>query len=568
MIYLKRKQFGTLYELYKLNNNVLKTIDYGILSKSITSIFSIEQLSMLTRYSEQQYISALQFYPQKLDLFKDYLDELKQKYQFAEEEIISFAKKLNDIDTRTLDELISQNEDTNVYEKVYRILYYEKAQRIAELPEENKERIFFEKFGLPLNEGVKLSNMYGDGIDKLLRNNDDKNARFIKSIKDFLDGTLQEEHNYTIEEMSCEDLVCINEEVRKLYAKEYLKVISAIPSNRTQITNSHIAQLLEGADVREYEGEFSLLTTMVGAFSGEKSDAQNAILDWNRHTEVQNHCLNASYSTNTNNSTIRKFKKGEYRTIYSLDSSQMQPEHFSYMAPYDLYSNARYYLERTQRMPKYYIPDEMVDNSRYLYTDFMIERGVKPNAVIIYDIDNPLNDNDDFKRYVSQQRIIAEKWNIPICIIDRDKIAQKELGKIQKEMQELEKDLTSQRIEAVLTHFLNCRNGCVTNDIEQDPIGSEIEKKYFSSEKFDDVFKKILSNIKKNGNQDRNNAYSCLMKMIEVIHNEEEKSLVIRDSYDRYNPCFNGNVLYSRLYDVYSSLGETDKKKEDIGSEI
>ena len=76
----------------------------------------------------------------------------------------------------------------------------------------------------------------------------------------------------------------------------------------------------------------------------------------------------------------------------------------------------------------------------------------------------------------------------------------------------MEEDVSPEKIENVITHFLNCRNGCVTNNIEEDPVGAKIENKYFSSEKFDNMFDTILSNIQSVGVDDKKGCMNVLIK--------------------------------------------------------
>lgn len=564
---MDEEELDFLNNNYDKNNIILETINYKFINRMMRKALPQNVLSFLSKYPIQdEIVELIEENPKKLERLSSYVSALNEKYSYYEDITDMIVQSLKK------DNANEQEKTDNIFQDMYDLIYQDEIN----LEKSNTvEYAFFKKFKLPLKKAQELIKIYGSDIKELIKSDSNPVLKHLEKMKTIIDNPNQSYeviinliNNLEVEDISYEQLVCYEKELKLAYNNEYMESFSDIPQKAEEIKNSKIKDILKDSDVRTFGNEYKVITTMIGAFSGETLENTDPVQNWNRVSNTQNHCINTSYSTNNNNSTVRRFMPGKRKTIFGFDLKGHQEngkELIYQISPYDAYSNTQYDSVKMQRKPVYYTPNNMPTMCRYLYTDFILERGIQPDYVLVYDMNNSLNETDEFAEYITMQKKIADAFGIPIINIERTDVAKSEYDRIIEQINDFKDNPSPELVKNIIESFCNNRNGYISpyGNISEDIIGNKILNDYFSSEKFGQVIQLLYQSIESlNGKIEKRETELLIESVVSTIDAEIKKAQVIQDSYDKYYLFFDPKQELTKFIELY--FGKKHFKKFDV----
>ena len=424
--------------------------------------------------------------------------------------LIVLSRKDNLYDINTVEEL-----DTKIYKKKKKKYFsniLDKIKKGSVSLEELKIALLEKKFGLSMEQVSFLVERYCHSWDSL------KNSKFdhkkyiilkeIDRIYNCNDLTLLKYLYIKSEtvQIDLQTVISLESSIRQEFAKLYSDSLYKLNSehkvecdSKLKEENSQVYDLLSGLTYKDkhipvyiMDGDFRLQIHALGAYR-EWSRPDNFKQDWER-PKIAYHGICTSYIANNQIANARAFHPILGFDNYSSNSLLCAGN-------YDLFSD--YAINRydvSMYLPyKFFLPDDMIDNTRHTHNEMVIERRGNckgatykrlPNYVVMLvdDINNLNNYNNELWDEYCQA---AHDYDVPIVIVDRLKYAKFERNKISQLEEVFSTTYDERSLEQIILQFSNNMIGCACYD--QNNVCEY--NRIFSLDAFSDLVSKLIDTI-------------------------------------------------------------------------
>ena len=248
-------------------------------------------------------------------------------------------------------------------------------------------------------------------------------------------------------------------------------------------------------EVKVYDSgdEFNMLVTVLDAYGGGNGVYENYKEQWNTNKYAQNQRICTTYIGNNSLMTAKR----ENCVIYGF--TEFPNRSLVKMAPYDIVSQNNTLVTTAARDAICMGPKELINKTRR-YNEIDIERRdengdkIQPSYIICFakSIDEV---NEESKKAAAQ-------FGIPIVLIDRERLAEKEAQKVDLKLQEFLETKDVSLIDPMIESFCNNKYGSKTtikDEKEATVLGTEltdVESLFFSDEKLAEILKTMYEVIK------------------------------------------------------------------------
>ena len=312
---------------------------------------------------------------------------------------------------------------------------------------DNAKDVYFNKYyRMSLDYAKETIRLYGYSLESLDLSDESvrKNYDYLISIKNILDvqdvSTLKDIY-YNSVSWSFDELLSFEQSIPQMYAKNMSDSLYKIDCQKVK---ENVKFELDGAtyDIPVYEPEvnengrydFKMLVHSTNAYGSMNIENHNYYEAWNNSSRVRNHGICCGLISNSYMGFPPVNGSG---VIFGFDS--FSNKSLTASGPYDLGTGNDSY-QINQGIPNMYMTaDDMINTSRDTHNEQTIERRemrddmteskLQPSYVIITeDMSEELRDNA-YK--------CAAQMNIPIVILNKKKIGEKESEYIDKRIEEL-----------------------------------------------------------------------------------------------------------------------------------
>jgi hypothetical protein len=535
------------------NATLFNTLNIEILNQDIINSVGEDNLELIVRYPKlEKLIVDLSKHKEVLSVFNLTFHHLKEHYKFQVSLIEKIIRKLNyrlknngykqesDMFIKLVDEKINDknyeftDEEKNIIS--YIILsktrnkedifsnYDEIKNYLNKYIKENDE-IFFKNpiydnfiqrfFGSivylkfkEFNDLEKIKEKYKEvdencSIELQLEK---KSIQILENLNKIKDVSIKynENKDYYIDlykkykklglEITTDDLfsnLILEKYLRSIYTKA---LISKITEDKKEMKEY---KTLSGKKyyIKELDEDFGRVVTVMEAYS-KGSNEKNFYNKWNTRKLSDNHALCYSY-INQSNPGVANYKKS--KIIVAIND--FDNESLIEMSSEDMKSTT--FVPGTISFgAKYYLPDNLANNTRNAYSELIIElqdikketyQKIQPSSVICFE-------NVD-EASIKASIELSEKLGkiVPIELIDRRKLAIKEMAKIKKDydafINEGKKDISL--VKNIIIRFHNVRNAHQTSTLKEYILGEDAKNKVidsnalFSKDKINFILKDI-----------------------------------------------------------------------------
>ena len=388
---------------------------------------------------------------------------------------------------------VDTNEDLDNYEERRRALCDEIFNKSLEAKDlESAKNAFFNKYySINIEEAIEIVKLYGPTIEEFSDNPEyASQVNYIRKIKRALEiGRLEAikyEYETTTTPLSFDESIYMDQSIKRMFSKDISDSVYKVQGEQTEIE-------VNGRKVKVYEPgyNFKMLVHSTDAYGKLELINNNYDDSWNKSSRTTNHGICCSLIANSNIG-IAEVKD----VLFGFDG--WDPRSIPKMAPYDIYSvNDSYDLQEGRKMI-FMTADEIINNTRHAHNEMVLERrelrkdkanplkpNIQPSYVIIYS-----DMTDDIKEKAIK---CSNEMNIPIVYLDKEKISNHEVAKIDSKIQEIKDchDLDGKIniLKDVLLIHENNRSGYRISNKDW------LEEK-FPTEKIDKVIKQLILEIK------------------------------------------------------------------------
>ncbi len=346
----------------------------------------------------------------------------------------------------------------------------------------SEAKFFIEKFdteGLTLNEGmIELESIKMildcEDIDKLK-----KVATTLINDKEF--------------KINLFNNSLVEEKLLRTYAKEFNKC-------KPKFEASNLLANIDGINIYDSGNEFYALVKTLGAFSGEGKDEINYYEEWNSD-RYSSHINAVSLIRNDNLAFVEMDGKPHIKLgFFGFDETM-----FLGGAPEDINSNL-YSSKMSAKVDfKLSSPSKFIDNTRKWHNELDYERKdnnsqkssfkKNPDFIILdqecEDLSQlSIEEQNQFEEYKNNTIKAAKEFgNIPILVINRERIAINENNLIRKMLDDYSISHDIKLLKNIIIKFNNNRNG------SRGLHHTYIREKYFSNQYFQDILDEIANMI-------------------------------------------------------------------------
>lgn len=408
-------------------------------------------------------------------------------------------------------------------------------------------------FNINIQEAHEIVRMFGNSIEKFADKHEyESQVKYIENIKRILD--IQKIHviakQYFESEnrvLTFEETIFFEQSIRQMFSKEIsdsvYKVTDKIKDENDEyifnqskemefVIEENDNKLIKKVSVFEPGYEFKMLVHSTAAYGKMELINNNYFDSWNNSSRKSNHGICCSLISNDNlsiamvNDVLFGFDGWDSKSITKI-------------APYDIYSANDGYDIQEGRPLVFMSAQDIIDNTRHSHNELVLERNelrndkknqmfqnIQPSYVIIY------SDMDD---EIKQNSIkCSSEMNIPIVFLDKEKIIQHEVDKIDKKIQEFNscKDMEMKLtlLDQILLSHENNRSGLKwTNNDWVD--------KYFPTTKIEILLDQIISEIQAHY-QETNDIVEYFKnsnRLISILEKENNKFSNAMETTERSN---------------------------------
>lgn len=597
---LTPKERELIHKFYLNNADLFKTLQLEVLDSKILNTIGEDCLEKIVRYKDTQYLILNVAKTEiKLKTLGFVLNNLKSDNLFIEPLIEKISDSIThqnstkfSSDSVFLD-LVSKRLDQkdipfSDYEKViisYLTLNPQEGKKIKNYDDiltfverKNNElesiinnnsstlldvkRAYLEKAtGLDYESTINLIKMYGNDPEELLQYYDNVSPESYKELseKEALEiiiklKSLIESSDINLIKSEFQKIVSMeNKETSYLrYQKCCILENSLRRAYGRDVTNS----LLKDSDtlplkeyeyngekyyVRNVEGNFNRMVSLLGAYR-ESSASEGDLYDrWNTNQMANNHALCYSLINQSNPGTA--LIHGKTGVIISING--FSPESLSASAPYDLCSDNRNNTVQTSRQQRFFTAKNMQNQVRGNYSEYDIElqdvlsnskkyQKIQPATIICFEE----IDEDSINASIELSKRLG--YTVPIELIDRRKLANEEMLKINSSLQKFKigENIDTSLVETIITSFNNVRNAHRFSNLSDEIMGeyAEVENKDapFNRIHLNQILKECLQNIEQRiRNGQVQEGLKALENIKNIINDERQKSFLMPTMYEK-----------------------------------
>lgn len=567
--------------LYANNDEISKTVNPRFLSDEITSHFTKAQVEILSCYPKlQEKILKLSSNSSEAKIIYELVDKYKNNLEW----IPILEKSLDNINSSEYTNLLSSINGKELSSEEKENLMYllmtnnhldisslEELKNIDSVRENyinilierntlgSLKTAYFEKtFGIDLATAINLVNIYGKSLEGSAINSlDDKDKQefvLLNNMKKVINLNNIDILKYYVEHVNPEfkvepDLMVTYEaRLKYLFTQEFNKSFTKPLQQDKVICNINGEQDLDiylaaGCDGKK---KCRMMITSIGAYiSMEEPDDYYA--SWNVD-KIASHGCCCSYVGEKNLGTAEVKYCCLGFTDYELGALQLS-------GPYDLCSASTEdsYQISSKYSSMYLLPDDVLGYTRHTHNETVWERRSisgdamfkKQPSYIVYFVDNfedRLSDPEAMKQWESVKKAAANfstevdgvKKNMPIMVVEREKIAKSQLEIIQNKLNEFKTTLDSKLIKNIISDY-------ESNYAGNRQYHLNISEKYFPKHEnlSDSVVGEIIKTIEKIYTTEPNIAVECIYELEKVVKSEQEKYNNTQHGVGQALPSFN-----------------------------
>lgn len=285
----------------------------------------------------------------------------------------------------------------------------------------------------------------------------------------------------------------IEENILKVYAREFNQC-------KPDFSSLHQTDEIDGVKLYDSGENFYCLAKTLGAFSSDGSGSINYYEEWN-NSRYRSHINAISCIRNDN----LAFSETDGKNHIKLGFSNFSEDMFLGGGVHDIDTAPSSRNMGSIIHSKLFLPNEFINRTRNWHNELDYERKdfnsnpthFKKNPdYLILDLESVDFEKLDFdvqkklKDYKKETiRAAKEFGDLPILVINREKIAENERRLINEMMDDYQRSHDYTILKNIIIKFMNNRNGCRGNHHEY------IRENYFSDSYFQDLLKKINSMI-------------------------------------------------------------------------
>ena len=559
-------------ELHKNNDEISKTINPLFLSDNITSNLTKEQIEILSCYPNlQEKIIKLSMDIPKISL----IYEIANKYKDNLEWIPILEKSLDNINSPEFSNLLgsiknkeleptdkenllillmtNNHLDISTYEDLKNIKKI-REKYINELIERNTlgslKTAYFEKvYGIDLSTAINLVNLYGGCLNSneiyKLEEQDQKTIMILSNMKKIINlnniHVLKDYLNNMNPKCIITPDIMITYEARLKYiiTKEFNKSFVK-PNEEDKITTNIEDELnldIYLAAGKDGKKKCRMMITSIGAYTS-MPEPDDYYASWNVD-KIASHGCCCSYIGEKNLGTAEVKYCCLGFTDYESGSLQIS-------APYDLCSgsNEDSYQIQAAYPSQFLLPEDILNSTRHTHNETVWERrNIKgnttfkkqPSYIVFFcdNFDDRLTDTEAMRQWESVKKA-SKNFNLPIMVVEREKIAISQKNIIIQKLDEFEKTHNPKLIKEIVSDY-------ESNYAGNREYHMNITTKYFPKHEqlSDSVVGKIITSIEEIYETNQELAERCLNELEKVVRNEQIKYNNTQHGVGQSNPSFN-----------------------------
>lgn len=568
-------------KLYVNNDEITKTVNPKFLSENITSHFTKTQVEILSCYPKlQEKLLKLSSNSQKINIIYELVDKYKDNLEW----IPILEKALDNINSSEYDNLLSSinrkelspeekdnlmyllmtnnHLDISSYDELKNI-YSVRENYIKMLIERNTlgslKTAYFEKtFGIDLATAINLVRLYGKSLESSAIDSLDEKSRsefiLLENMKKIINLNNIEVLKYYVENINPEfvvkpDLMITYEaRLKYLFTQEFNKSFTKPLQEDKVLSSINGEQDLDIYLAAGHDGKKKcrMMITSIGAYTAmEEPDDYYA--SWNID-KIASHGCCCSYVGEKNLGTAEVKYCCLGFTDYELGALQLS-------GPYDLCSMSKEDSYQISAMfsSMFLLPDDVLCYTRHTHNEIVWERRSisgdvmfkKQPSYIVYFVDNfedRLTNPEAMRQWESVIKAASNfsievngvKKNLPIMVVEREKIAKSQLEIIQMKLNEFKTTLDSKLIKEIISDY-------ESNYAGNREYHLNISEKYFPKHErlSDSVVGEIIETIKKIYTIEPNIAIECIYELEKTVRSEQEKYNNTQHGVGQSLPSFN-----------------------------
>lgn len=551
--------------LYANNEEISKTINPRFLSDDVTSHFSETQIEILSCYPKlQDRILKLSSNGQKAEIIYELVDKYKDNLEW----IPILEKALDNVNSSEFANLLASINDKELsIEEKDNLMYLlmtnnhldistlEELRNIDSVRENYIEMLierntlgslktaYFEKtFGIDLATAINLVNIYGKSLESNSIDALDEKSKsefvLLENMKNIINLNNIEVLRYYVENINPEfvvkpDLMVTYEaRLKYLFTQEFNKSFAKPLEEDKVISDIDGEQDLDIYLAAGHDGKKKcrMMITSIGAYTSmEEPDDYYA--SWNVD-KIASHGCCCSYVGEKNLGTAEVKYCCLGFSDYELGALQLS-------GPYDLCSMSKEDSYQISAMfsSMFLLPDDVLGYTRHTHNETVWERRnisgdemfKKQPSYIVYFVDNfedRLTDPEAMRQWESVRKaaenfsieVDGVKKQLPIMVVEREKIAQSQFEIIQTKLNEFKTTLDPALIKEIILDY-------ESNYAGNREYHLNISEKYFPKveQLSDSVVGEIIETIKKLHKTEPNRAIECIYELEKAVRSEQEK---------------------------------------------
>ena len=350
-----------------------------------------------------------------------------------------------------------------------------------------------------------------------------------------------------IEPLSFDETIFIDQSIRQMFSKQMSDSMFKITDNILNENGEFVpntprdmefvvevdgVKTLKKVPVYEPGFDFKMLIHSTAAYGEMQLINDNYFDSWNKSSRKSNHGICCSMISNDNMGMAMVND-----VLFGFDS--WDPKAITKSSPYDIYSSNDDYDIQEGRPMTFMSAQDIIDNTRHTHNEHVLERyelrpekrttecqNIQPSYVIIY---------SDMEDKIKQKAIkCSSEMNIPIVYLDKEKIVQHEVSKIDKKITDLSKcDNLEEKLnilEQILLSHENNRSGLKATN-------NDWMEQYFPTSKMEMLFEQAITEIQSRYQEtgDIADYFKHSSQLMDILEREDKKFKVTMESTERKN---------------------------------
>lgn len=408
-------------------------------------------------------------------------------------------------------------------------------------------------FNVNIQEAQEIIRMFGHSIQEFSEKPEClMQTKYIEQLQKIVNlekmDTISDIYtNPQNEPLSFDETIFIDQSIRQMFSKQMSDSMFKITDNILNENGEYVPNVpkemefsveingvktLKKVPVYEPGFDFKMLIHSTAAYGQMQLINDNYFDSWNKNSRRTNHGICCSMISNDNMGMA-----AVNDVLFGFDS--WDPKAITKSAPYDIYSQNDGYDIQEGRPITFMTAQDIIDNTRHTHNEHVLERfelrpekrttecqNIQPSYVIIY---------SDMPDEIKQKAIkCSSEMNIPIVYLDKEKIVQHEVNKIDKRIEDLNNCDTLEEklniLEQILLSHENNRSGlkATNNDwIEQ----------YFPTSKINMLFEQTITEIQSKYQETGSitDYFKYSSQLMDILERENKKFEETMEATERKN---------------------------------